>query len=217
MMGFPSFPRVPFSDQFGREYYLDLTYILPWGDIGESGDFMNIPGAVRPLSHPLVNEAMQQFSNQDTFWNRPIVRESALAGKSSLEQNYIDKKERLTHAAKSFLPTPVMDLEKVVSSVRGNPDYMGRERPTGVTAADVLFGVKMQPVDYAEQQGKLVRQLDPNQGRIAAEIKAGIRTATLRKQILESKGKDASRYDKEIQDGIEQLNNMGKELSEKFQ
>lgn len=212
MLGMPSYPRVPVSDEFGREYYLDLTYILPWGDIGESGDFMGIPGAVRPLSHPLTNEALQQFANFDTFWERPIVRESDLAGKNKFERLITSAKIRGAHAAKTFLPTPFMDAEKAYSSAQGNPDYRGRLRPSSVVASDVLFGVKMQPVDYAEQAEKLIRKLDPNQGRIAAELKAGIRTASLRKAILESKGKDTSKYDKEIQGYIEQLEGMGQEL-----
>lgn len=214
MLGMPSYPRVPVSDEFGREYYLDLTYILPWGDIGESGKFMGIPGAVRPLSHPVTNEALQQFANHDTFWDRPIVRESDLAGKNKLEQLMTSAKLRGSHAAKTFLPTPFMDAEKAYSAIQEKPDYRGRVRPSNVVASDVLFGVKMQPVDYIEQQEKLIRKLDPNKGRVAAEIKASIRVASMRKAILESKGKDTSKYDKEIQGLIQQLETMGQELSQ---
>ncbi|KKL91813.1 hypothetical protein LCGC14_1890940, partial [marine sediment metagenome] len=36
-LGIPNFARVPIIDDHGREYYFNLTYTLPWGDIAESG------------------------------------------------------------------------------------------------------------------------------------------------------------------------------------
>jgi len=35
-MGLPNFARTPLVDEYGREYFWNLTYWLPWGDIGEA-------------------------------------------------------------------------------------------------------------------------------------------------------------------------------------
>jgi hypothetical protein len=216
MFGFPSFPRIPLSDQYGREHYLDLTYILPWGDIGESGDFMGIPGAIRPLSHPLINELSQQISNHDIFWDQPIVKESEQAGLSKIGKLAASAKERGVHAAQTFLPTPAIDLNKIYSSIKGAPDYRGRERSGGVVAADVLAGIKMQPIDYAEQMEKIINKLDPEKGQLARELKAAIKTDALREAVLKKQGKDASVYTKRIEDRVEQLIGLSEELQEKF-
>jgi len=66
-LGLPNFARVPLIDDYGREYSWNLTYWLPWGDIGETGRFMGIPGALVPLSQPFVKELFQQIVNYDSF------------------------------------------------------------------------------------------------------------------------------------------------------
>jgi len=213
-LGIPNFARVPIIDEYGREHYLNLTYILPWGDIGESGSFAGIPGALMPLSQPFVKEAWQQIANRDTFFDRPIVGEEELAGKDTIGKIKTVAKLRGEHLGRTLLPTPVLDIEKGVHALQGKPDYRGRVRSPGIAAADAFLGIKMYPVDYAEQMVKRISEKDPKQGYIAKKIHGQIKTLAIQKRASEKAGKSTADYDKKIQEKIQQLIGLGKELKD---
>lgn len=210
-MGIPNFARMPFVDENGREYYLNLTYILPWGDIGEGGGFGPIPGSLRPFSQPFVNEPVSQIFNYDPFWKQNIVKEEDVAGKTGLGKLTTEAKIRGGHLVRSFAPTPTMDIEKGISSLRREPDYKGRLRPSGVIAADALAGVKMYAVDYVERTAQEIAKLDPQKGYLARKIKGEIETLHIKKQAMIKSGGDEAYYDKKIEEKINQLKGLAKE------
>lgn len=211
----PNFARFPFVDEYGRDYNLNLTYILPWGDIAEGGDFMGIPGSVRPMSMPVVNEAFQQFANRDLFWKSDIVPEEELAGKSASDKLKTQFKMRGEHLAKTFLPTPVVDIEKAISSLQGKPDSRGRFRNPVIVAADILAGVKLYPVDYADELQKYLAKESPERGEIASRIRSQIKTFSIKRKALEKAGKSTKFYDDKIEQKVAQLLGMAKEVEEK--
>jgi len=211
MLGTPNFARVPIVDEYGREYYLNLTYILPWGDIGEGGGFGPIPGGVMPFSQPFVKEPISQIMNYDPFWKEEIVKEKDVAGKTKAGKLATEAKLRGKHAVQALAPTPVMDIAKGVSSLRGKPDYKGRLRPPGVVAADVFAGVKLYPVDYVEQTAREIGKLDPNKGYLARKIKGDIRTLAIKKKAVKEAGGKVALYDKQIKDKIGQLKGLAEE------
>jgi len=211
----PRFARVPFVDEYGREHYLNLTYILPWGDISEGGGFMGIPGSLRPMSQPFVNELIQQMAGKggyDIFWEQPIVPEKELAGKSNVQKFLTHAKLRGAHAGQTFAPTPVIDILKGKAALQGVPDYKGRERDPLVVAADVFAGIKMYPVDYSEELVKIINRLDPEKGYIAKKIKGQITTFSVKRKAMADKGKPTEFYDKLIEQKIKQLQGMAKEV-----
>ena len=211
----PNYARFPFVDEYGRENNLNLTYILPWGDIAEGGDFMGIPGSVRPMSMPFVNEAFQQISNRDLFWKDDIVPEEELAGKSTLGKIKTQVKLRGGHLAKTFLPTPVIDIQKAISSLQGTPDSKGRFRNPVIVAADILAGIKIYPVDYADEIQRYLSDNDPQKGRTAVRIQSQIKSLSRKKQAMKKAGKSTEYFDKQIKNKIEQLLGMAKEVQEK--
>lgn len=211
MLGMPNFARVPIVDEYGREYYLNLTYILPWGDIAEAGKFGPIPGGVMPFSQPFVKEPVSQIMNWDPFWKQEIVKEKEIAGKTKLGKIKTEAKLRAQHVGQAMLPTPVMDVAKGVSALRGKPDIKGRLRPPGIVAADVFAGVKMYAVDYVEQTAREIAKLDPQKGYIARKIKSDIKTLSIKKAAVKKAGGNIALYDKQIEDKIAQLKGLAKE------
>jgi len=211
-LGIPNYPRVPIVDDYGREYYLNLTYILPWGDIAEGGGFMGIPGGLRPFSQPFVNEPVQQIANYDFFWKDPIVKEKDLAGKTGLGKVKAEAKARLGHLAQTMAPTPVLDIAKGYAAAKGIPDYKGRERPKHVVAADVFTGVKMYPVSYLDQLTKKINKLHPKKGKLGREIRHDIKTLHIRRKAMIKKGKDVKFLDKQIDNKIKQLIGLAEEV-----
>jgi len=210
----PNFPRVPVIDDYGREYYLDLTYILPWGDIAQSGKWGMIPGSVRPLSHPATNELVSQIFNYDQFWQKPIVDESDTAGMSKPGQYGPEIAERFKHAGQTFLPTPVMDAAKLKATISGEADYRGREKGLGTTLADVGLGLKMTPVDYQDQMRRFAAKNDPDRGRLAQEIKNNIKRETIRMQFEQSKGRSVEKYKEKIEEYVRQLQGLSGMMGE---
>jgi len=225
--GIPNFARMPFVDEWYREYYLNLTYILPWGDIGEAGNFGFIPGGIMPFSQPFLKEPMQQILNYDSFWKENIVKEKDVAGlKGSKgkdpgeilspfnEAGRKALKIRGEHIAQAMLPTPVIDVTKAIAALRGVPDYKGRLKPPKVVAVDVIAGIKMYPVDYVEQVARQIGKIDPQKGWLARKIHTDIRTLAIKKRSLEKRGKDTSLYDKQIEQKIQQLKGLATESAE---
>ena len=212
MLGMPNFARFPILDESGREYYLNLTYILPWGDIGEGGGFGPVPGSLMPFTQPFVKEPWQQVVNYDTFWKENIVKESDVAGKSLVERMKTEGKIRGKHAFNAMAPTPLIDATKAVAALRKTPDYRGRTRPGAVVAADVLAGIKLYPVDYAEQAAREIRRADPERGELAMEIKREISSLYRKLQAVKESGGDTSGYQEQIDDKIDQLNGLAEEV-----
>lgn len=214
-MGIPNFVRFPFLDEYGREHWLNLTYILPWGDIAEGGDFMGIPGALRPMSHPLTNELAQQIMNYDAFRKDNIVKDKDIEGLGGWDKVLEQAKARGAHLFNTFAPTPVTDVAKGIESMRREPQgRFGRVRDKGVVAADAIAGVKLYPIDYAEEMLKRVNKLDPAKGDIARRLVADIKMLAQKKKITEDRGGDGARYQREIDKKVQQIGGLGKELKE---
>ncbi len=210
-LGIPNFARVPIVDDFGREYYLNLTYTTPWGDLAEGGGFGPIPGGLMPFSMPFVKEPIQLRANYDVFWKQAIVKEEDIAGKGKVDRYKTIAIIAGKHIGQTLLPTPVMDVAKGVAALRGKPDYRGRERPTKVVMADIFLGIKMYPVDYAEQAMRRINKQDPQKGSIARKIKMQINTFYVKKQALEARGKNVTWYEKQIEKKLAQLDGLAKE------
>jgi hypothetical protein len=207
-------PRVPLVDEHGREYYLNLTYVLPWGDLAEGGGWGPIPGGLMPFSQPFLKTPVQMMFNYDFFWKDQIVKDEDLAGKTKTGKAktiaYIGGK----HLVQALAPTPVMDVSKAISSLRKRPDYRGRMRASAAVYADILAGIKMYPVDYAEEMERRISKKHPKQGQDARKLRYQIKTLMLRRAAALERGGDPAYYDKQVKSKLEQLRGLAKELGE---
>jgi geranylgeranyl pyrophosphate synthase len=104
-----------------------------------------------------------------------------------------------------------MDITTAIAAMKNTPDYRGRTRSKGVVAADVLAGIKMYPVDYAEQISRQIAEIHPQSGFTARKIRSEIRTLSIKKQAIEKRGGSAEDYDEKIAEKIKQLQGLAKE------
>ena len=111
-----------------------------------------------------------------------------------------------------MLPTPVLDVSKGISALRGVPDYKGRERPGRVVAADTIAGIKMYPVDYVDQMVKKVNKLHPKKGRLGRSIRYDIKILYTKRNAMLKKGKNADFLNKKIADKMNQLRGLAEEI-----
>ena len=219
-----NFVRMPFVDDDGREYYLNLSYIFPWGDIGEGGSLWGIPGGIAPGGQPGVGEFFEQASNYDRFYQQKIIKETDIKGFPGAEgkspgrildpttkAGRVAWKKRGLHTIRHLQPTYTLDIEKVFDAAMKKPDYKGRTRPFGVVLADVIFGIKMYPVDYSEQMTRKISKLDPKKGRISSKLYYQIKTLHVKKNAAKSETLEKI-YQKQIDEKTNQIIGLAKEL-----
>jgi len=178
------------------------------------------------MTQPFVGEAWQQLAGSagvgetggyDNFWKEPIVKDSDVAGLPLNERRSIGLKKRGRHLYNTLVPTLVLDIEKGIDSLSGNPDFRGRERPTSVVASDIIGGFKMYPVDYADQMMQQVGKLDPKSSEVGRKIVSEIRTLTVKRNYAakEDQERRVKKLDKQIATKIRQLQGLGQELKSK--
>ena len=161
--------KLPVKDKFGRSAYLDLSYILPFGDL-ITGNYLErdinretgLPespaeAAVKKL--PFINIVRELGKNQDFYGNK-IVKEG----------DTVDKQlgDIFRHLVKTYSPPLIADL------IPGGYRTTGERRPSGIgrvlevekggieaggaqtrTAAQELLrqvGLKISPVDIKLQE-----------------------------------------------------------------
>ena len=159
--------KLPVKDQHGRSAYLDLSYILPFGDL-VSGQFFErgikretgleegvVESQVKKL--PFINLITELAKNQDFYGNK-VFKES-----DSVEKQLGDI---FRHMMKTYLPPMVSDLIPGGYRKYGErrPSTVGRllEKPSieegglqGRTFMQELLkqvGLKISPVDIATQE-----------------------------------------------------------------
>jgi len=161
--------KMPIKDKFGRSAYLDLSYIMPFGDL-ITGNYLErdikretgLPespaeAAIKKL--PFINIIRELGRNQDFYGNK-IVRES-----DSIEKQLGDV---FRHITKTYLPPAISDL------IPGGYRTTGERRPgvfkrvtelekkgleaggaqTRTLAQELLrqVGLKISPVDVELQE-----------------------------------------------------------------
>src|SRR3990167_8058438 len=151
---------LPFKDEDGATMTLDLTYMLPWGDIGESGGLFKLPPTLSP-GGPLK-------SVLDVGYNKSTFK----AGKTGSGEIYNvtdsdgEKVSKIIdYMGKALLPslTPGIpadgsfwkggySFQKLANAIEKKPDYFGRVRNLGLVALDTLAGIKISPVDPSEKK-----------------------------------------------------------------
>jgi len=131
--------KVPFKDKEGRSQYLDLNFILPWGDIGEVGNSLTPSNPIFVLLSDLIH-------NKSAYTKRKIVKDG-LTKKEGYE-------EQAKYILRTILPSlvpPGYSYEKIISALLQKPDYQGRTRSLFTTFLDTFLGLKTRPIDYNEE------------------------------------------------------------------
>lgn len=176
------FMPLPFRDSKNRMQFLDLTYILPWGDIGEFQQ--NFVG--RLVQNPVINLYSELRSGTD-FAGRPLWYE--------FEKPWVKGGKLLGHVAQQFMPTffpggtDWMRLQRLVT------ERQTAKSLTPAQAASATFTpFKVMP--------RSERQIEASyQGRVrlqSAEAKRNLRLDLEKLNGLEERMKRVRRYHEEL-------------------
>lgn len=164
---FTRFLRLPHTDGNGWPYFLDLTYILPWGDLGDMGSLFGIPPSLTPLA--LAKPFAEVAFNRSLYTNKQIWGDekrfhSALDLDKVKDEEGLEVVQKITgHLVKSFAPslfgipgTPAKGwgyerlersiLKKSGSSVEAEP------QPLSSAVLDTIYGIKTRAQSFTEIQ-----------------------------------------------------------------
>ena len=138
---------LPFVDKYDQLQYLDLTYILPWGDIGETGATGFYQGS--PI-HAAPMRAIYEISlNKSAFTGQEIWNEND--SKTVVTQKISD---HLYKWAMPSLAPPIPGVteggygfERIWKSVWGKEDYFGRVSAPTTAIASAIIGLKTNPLN----------------------------------------------------------------------
>ncbi|MFW5930979.1 MAG: hypothetical protein ACOCQI_04420 [Desulfosalsimonas sp.] len=160
--GMLSHVRVPITDKYGRSKYLDLSYIMPWGDIGEMWGQANVgvlPRAFMP-SHPLFITVAEVGFDEIMFTGEPLSRE------------WHDTSDYMKAVGKQVWRQMMPQLagsyswNKLMAAATGEKDWAGRDRSMAEAVFDTFFGIRLRSIDYHERfewalrdQQEAIRQL----------------------------------------------------------
>lgn len=149
--GIPSHLRLPLKDKHGRSKYLDLTYLLPWGDIGEQWGQSDI--TFRPLlpSHPLFNIASDLYQNQEGFSGKKLISDWQTPGQKAETLTGYLWRQAMPSLAGSW------SWDKLQAAFSGELDRLGRPRSKWEAVLDTIFGLKIRSIDYNQEAVKRMR------------------------------------------------------------
>lgn len=164
---------LPFKDKNGQLQTLDLSYILPWGDIGEQGGMFGLPpsmspgGLLKPFGEVAANKSL--FKAGSSKYD-PVKAQIYLDS----DPGWTKVRKQVDYLYKSFMPSfapPIPGVEipdpefskiggkiikvsgggyhtqKLIDAQEGRPDYFGRVRSVATVLADIFLGLKVSPVD----------------------------------------------------------------------
>lgn len=141
--------RLPFTDSKDRPLYFDIDYIVPWGIFGEA--VQRGPAAILP-TNPAFTILSDLYKNKNVFGS-PIWKETD-TGDEKLRKtaDYLYKQLMPSLAPAVPLTKGGYSWEKLVSALKGKPDYWGDMRDIPTTLLDVFLGLKMRPVEVERER-----------------------------------------------------------------
>jgi hypothetical protein len=170
---FSPFLRLPITTPQGGHYYFDMTYTMPWGDIGEMDAISGLPrvlmagGMVMPLIEAgLFNKS--RFTGQEIY-NDDI---DSWLEKRAKQAGYVARA-----AVPSLFPGGYA-ASRLASSFKGEPNIRGQVQPPALAVGQTIFGLKTVPVDVPIEEAQRAREFKRTLGEIHADMRlAGRRYA----------------------------------------
>ena len=136
---------LPWKDKYGQLQYIDLTYVLPWGDVGETSG-TGWPNVI-PIMQGPVKSLWEIMVNKSTFTGGEIYKKTDTQAESMQKMSM-----HLYRTVAPSLAPGGYGFSRLVSSAQGEEDYFGRT--TGVPAAigSSLAGIKINPIDPEKER-----------------------------------------------------------------
>lgn len=151
---------LPVRDSDGNPVIWDLTYNMPWGDIGEQGNLIDVPvvGSIAERfigGNPALKIPIELMMNKNAFTGKEIYVEGVDDGlRSSIPGLSERRTKQLSHIGKSLAPGIALNLPPVLSSLSGGKTKSGDELDPVVTALNKIVGLKFSSV--RQKQGEKI-------------------------------------------------------------
>jgi len=146
--------RVPYKDEYGRSKYLDLSFILPWGDIAEQWGQSFLVGRPFLPNHPAYVFVAEVGFDQIFFTGQDLTDKELDEGLPY----WTKLGEQLWRQAMPSLAGSYA-YNKLMAAYKGEKDWALRDRSITEAAFDVFFGLKIRSIDYNESHARLIGQL----------------------------------------------------------
>jgi hypothetical protein len=145
-----SYMLLPFRDQNGKLRFLDLTYIVPWGELYDAQD-RGLLGTV--VANPIIQVTADIARNKSGWNGREIWQETDTPKERTFKQ--------MIHFWQSAAPSLMYKgiyWDKMYNAATGKPSKMGDIEPLAPAIAHTVFGLRTQAIDPEEQA--LFRQFE---------------------------------------------------------
>jgi len=172
--------RLPGQDQKGRVRYLNLEYVLPWGDLGEAFSLKGYLGTGGRksafLSVPGADLAAALVTGDDPFTNQKIA----------------DRPGGMPRYLYNFVVPPLAGYagQELAAAAQGVPvnKMSSRAEPRSKTQAVLssFFGVKITPVDIDEERGYRIRDLSYDAQEIRSTLRRTVRSPYITEEEKEA-------------------------------
>lgn len=196
--GSPKFLLMPFKDKYGQLQFLDLTYILPWGDIGETGA-TGIPSAVPLIGSP-AKVLWEVGLNKSSFTGKEIYKPTDTTAEAAQKISMFVYRMM----APSLAPGG-FGFEKLRKAAVGRPDYFGRTRSLPTAMLDTLAGLKTTPIDPKLQRSFLLREKQRDMDSLQTDAFKIKSNRGLTKEEKKSKLEELRAKAKSIREGAKEL------------
>jgi len=153
--------RVPYKDEFGRSKYLDLSYILPWGDVAEQWGQSHFVGRPFLPSHPVYVGIAEIAFNEILFTGQDLTVKD-------LDEGADYWKKIGTQIWRQAMPSLAgsYSYNKLMAAFKEERDWRGRERSVEEAVFDVFFGLKIRSIDYNEELARRVGELQRHRNEL---------------------------------------------------
>ncbi|MBA7687171.1 hypothetical protein ES703_95631 [subsurface metagenome] len=146
--------RVFYRDKYGRSKYLDLSFILPWGDIAEQWGQSYLVGRPFLPNHPFYVFTAEVAFNEIFFTGQELTDKE-------LDEGSAYWRKLGTELWRQAMPSLALSysFNKLMAAYKGERDWALRERSMTEAIFDVFFGLRIRSIDYNEQHARRITQL----------------------------------------------------------
>lgn len=178
--------RTPWTDDYGNNELLDLSYILPYGTMGERWGQSKIPLADIMPNNPLLEIAYTTKFNKDSFTGREIYNE-ILDGNKEILEKYLAFSWR--QLAPSLAPGG-HSFDKLKTGFQNT--IMGKDvrdwadRPLDLQTAilSTFLGIKLSPINEKKMKEFQAYQVNKIESSVNKQIQK-LKTKKMRNKITE--------------------------------
>ena len=162
---------LPIKDENGDAMTLDVSYVLPWGDVAETGGFGPLPPGLTPGGGPL-QPFIETMMNKSLFRSKFGDRTGKIYLKTDTWDQVLSKSVKYILTAELPPVAGGTGSQQIVSALKGEKSKAtGEEYGVAVALLANVFGIKMRPqnIDFLSKMKTFEFSSDMR------ELKRGIR------------------------------------------